>query len=153
MFDNDQFNQPNQFVITYELLSLLLWIIEHEDKTLVKMVKKAFSSGLKDEIKKNQPANDAQLLEEAQQGIIDFFGMLESHMLEAMHEQSVQRALEKNLMPAIDHIDTAICDDATVRMSIEKATRSTQDSHEAAKEILYKELLKRWKPGKNQNFN
>lgn len=153
MFDNDQFNQTNQFVITYELLSLLLWIIEHEDEALVKIVKKAFASGLQDEMKRDQPVNDAQLLEEAQQGIIDFFGMLESHMLEAMHEQSIQRALEKNLLPAIDHIDTAICDNATVRMSVEKATSSTQDSNETAKEILYKELLKRWKPGKNQNFN
>ena len=153
MFDNDQFNQTNQFVITYELLSLLLWIIEHEDETLVKIVKKAFASGLQDEMKREQPVNDEQLLEEAQQGIIDFFGMLESHMLEVMHERSVQRALEKNLLPAIDHIDTAICDDATVRMSVEKATSSIQDSNETAKEVLYKELLKRWKPGKNQSFN
>ncbi len=153
MFDNDQFNQNNQFVITYELLSLLLWIIEHEDETLVKIVKKAFAAGLQDEMKRDQPVNDAQLLEEAQQGIVDFFGMLESHMLEVMHEQSVQRALEKNLLPAIDQIDTAICDDATVRMSVEKATSSTKASEETAKKILYKELLKHWKPGKNQSFN
>lgn len=153
MFDNDQFHNSNQFVITFELLSLLIWIIEHEDQTIEKIVKKAFRSGLKEEMKRNKPTNDAQLLEEAQQGIIDFFGMLESHMIDAMHEQSFKRAVEKNLLPAIEHIDTAICDDATVRMSVEKATNSAKKSPKAAKEILYKELLKRWNPGKKQNFN
>lgn len=152
MIDN-QFNNTNQFVITHELLSLILWIIEHEDGFMAKIVQKAFAAGLKDKIKKNRQMNDNQLLEDAQQAIIDFFGILESHMLDALHEQSIRRAIQKNLLPSIDQIDLAACDDAAVRRSIEKATRSDNDSHELAKKTLYKELLKRWKPKKNQNVN
>lgn len=153
MFNDDQFNSTNQFVITYELLALILWIIEHEHETLAKIVKKAFHSELKDSIKRNHYLDDAHLLEEAQQAIIDFFGILESHMIDALHEQSVQRALEKNLLPAISHIDTAVCDNAIVRTSVEKATKSSSNNPQNAKETLYKELLKRWKPAKNQGFN
>lgn len=149
---NDE-KSPNQFVITYELLALIVWIIEREDKLLEKLVKKAFASGLKDAIKKNQEIDDTQLLEEAQQAIIDFFGILESHMLDALHQQSIKRALEKNLFPSIDKIDTSTCDDMMVRTSIEKATNIPNVSQETAKETLYKELLKLWKPNSNCNMN
>jgi hypothetical protein len=152
MFENE-FSNTNQFVITHELLSLILWIIEHEDGSMAKMVQKAFASGLKDKIKRNRQMDDQQLLEDAQQAIIDFFGILESHMIDAMHEQSMQRAIQKNLLPAIDQIDSATCGAAMVRRSIEKATRSYTSSHETAKKALYKELLKRWKPKKNQIAN
>lgn len=151
MFNDEQ--NPNQFVITYELLALIVWIIEHEDRLLEKLVKKAFASGLKDAIKKNEQIDDTQLLEEAQQAIIDFFGILESHMLDALHQQSIKRALEKNLFPSIDKIDTSTCDDIMVRTSIEKAINIPNASQETAKETLYKELLKQWKPNNTCNMN
>ena len=70
--------------------------------------------------------------------------------MEAMNEHMVQQAVKQNLMPAIDHIDSTICDDDTVRSSMEKATaKSKIASHENAQDILFKELLKRWKPQKN----
>ena len=53
-------------------------------------------------------------------------------------------------MPTIDHIDSTICDDATVRSSVEKATAKSEQHPKAnAQELLFKELLKRWKPSKN----
>lgn len=152
MFENE-FNNTNQFVITHELLSLILWIIEHEDGSMAKMVHKAFASGLKHTIKKNRQMDDQQILEDAQQAIIDFFGILESHMIDAMHEQSMKRAVQKNLLPAIDKIDSVTCNAGVIRRSIEKATRSFTNSPETAKKALYKELLKRWKPKKNQIAN
>jgi hypothetical protein len=59
----------------------------------------------------------------------------------------VQKAVEKNLMPAIDHIDATLCDTDTVRTSIEKATAKIEiNSKDNPQEILFRELLKRWKP-------
>lgn len=153
MFNDNSFAPGNQFVITHELLSLLIWLIEHEQVFMAKMVHKAFASGLKDAIKDYQEMDNAQLLEDAQQAIIDFFGILESHMLDALHQQSVKRALEKNLFPSIDKIDTTACNDAIVRTSIEKATSAINISDKQAQRTLYRELLKRWNPGTNQVMN
>jgi hypothetical protein len=90
------------------------------------------------------------MIEEIQHSIIEFFSMLETLLLESMKEQAVQKAVEKNLMPTIDHIDSTICDDATVRSSVEKATAKSELQPKAnAQELLFKELLKRWKPSKN----
>lgn len=152
MFENDYFGD-NQFVISYELLALLLWIIEHEDETLSNLVKKAFASGLKDKMPQNIQINDAHLLEEAQQAIIDFFSIMESHMIESMHEQSVQKAIAKNLLPSIDQIDTAVCDDETVRLSVENTTNMPTNSNETPKETLCRELLRNWNPQKNKVVN
>jgi uncharacterized membrane-anchored protein YjiN (DUF445 family) len=156
--NNDSFNGNNnsaqQFVISYELLCLLRWLLEHDVEKLKKMVSKALASGLKEDIKQFEQFGDVNtdpaMIEEIQHSIIEFFSMLETLLLESMKEQAVQKAVEKNLMPTIDHIDSTICDDATVRSSVEKATAKSELQPKAnAQELLFKELLKRWKPSKN----
>lgn len=156
--NNDSFNNNNnsaqQFVISYELLCLLRWLLEHDIEKLKKMVSKALATGLKEDIKQFEQFGDVNtdpaMIEEIQHSIIEFFSMLETLLLESMKEQAVQKAVEKNLMPTIDHIDSTICDDATVRSSVEKATAKSEQHPKAnAQELLFKELLKRWKPSKN----
>ena len=118
------------------------------------MVSKALATGLKEDIKYFEQLGDVSadpaMVEEVQHSIIEFFSMLEMLLAESIKEQAVQRAVEKNLMPTIDHIDSTLCDDATVRSSVEKTVaRSEQHPKENAQNMLYKELLKRWKPSKN----
>lgn len=155
--NNDSFNNnqnPQQFVISYELLCLLRWLLEHDVDKLKKLVSKALVSGLKNDIKQFEQMGDVsaspELVEEIQHSIIEFFCILETLLLESIKEQAAQRAVEKNLMPTIDHIDSTVCDDEVVRSSMEKATaKSELHPNQNAQSILYKELLKRWKPTKN----
>jgi hypothetical protein len=50
-------------------------------------------------------------------------------------------------MPAIDQIDSSICDEDTVRSSLEKATMTIAANPGAdPKDTLFQELLKNWKP-------
>lgn len=156
--NNDSFNGNNnnsqQFVISYELLCLLRWLLENDVDKLKKMVSKALATGLKDDIKQFEQLGDVNadpaMVEEVQHSIIEFFTMMEMLLAESIKEQAVQRAVEKNLMPTIDQIDSTLCDDATVRSSVEKTVaRADQHPKENPQNVLYKELLKRWKPSKN----
>jgi|GEM_PF-320880 uncharacterized membrane-anchored protein YjiN (DUF445 family) len=156
--NNDSFNNNNnhaqQFVISYELLCLLRWLLENDVEKIKKMVSKALASGLKEDIKQFEQLGDVnadpEMIEEIQHSIIEFFSMLETLLIESIKEQAAQRAVEKNLMPTVDHIDSKVCDDATVRSSLEKATAKSEMYPQAnAQELLFKELLKRWKPTKN----
>jgi hypothetical protein len=151
---NGNGNNSQHFVISYELLCLLRWLLENDMDKLKKLVSKALSSGLADDIKQFEQIGDVsadpELVEEVQHSIIEFFGMLEILLLETMKEQAVARAIEKKLMTTVDHIDSTLCDDDTVRTSIEKATaKSEMHPKENAQDLLFKELLKRWKPTKN----
>lgn len=153
-FNNNNNNHAQQFVISYELLCLLRWLLEHDVEKLKKMVFKALATGLKDDIKLFEQLGDVNadpaMIEEVQHSIIEFFSMLETLLLESIKEQAVQKAVEKKLMPTIDHIDSTICNDDIVRSSVEKATEKSElYPKENAQDLLYKELLKRWKPSKN----
>jgi len=154
---NDSFNNNNQsqqFVISYELLCLLRWLLENDLERLKKMISKALANGLHEDIKQFEQLGDVNadpaMVQEIQHSIIEFFSMLETLLLEAYKEQAVQRAVEKNLMPTIDHIDTTLLNDDTVRSSVAKATaHSEKHPKENAQDALFKELLKQWKPSKN----
>ena len=60
--NNDSFNNNNnsaqQFVISYELLCLLRWLLEHDVEKLKKMVSKALAPGLKEDIKQFEQFGD-----------------------------------------------------------------------------------------------
>jgi hypothetical protein len=144
MHDNNFTSTNNaQLSISYELLCLLSWLAENDSEKLKKLITKALNTGLQKKIQEI----DHQNQEELHYSIIDFFNLLESLLGLAMQEQIVQQAKEKKLLPAIDHIDTTICTDAVVQTSLEKATITMEHNPDQnPKEVLFNELLKRWKP-------
>lgn len=156
MFDNDSLNENNsQLVLSRELLALLRWLVENDAPKIKRMVEKAMASGLDAQIRKE--LNDTHFFDdesEAHVSIIEFLGLIETYLFEAMKESTARKAAEKNLMPAIDQIDSTVCDDATVRFSVEKATeRKNFPAGENPKEVLFKELLRRWKPQNKKIMN
>lgn len=157
MMDNNSFNNDtqNQFVLSYELLCLLQWLVENDAPKLKKMITKALASGLKQEIRKSDTqSSDNHMLEEIQQSIIEFLGLLEILLIEALTEDASKQALEKNLVPTLDQIDGSVFDGATVRSSVERATAKSENNPKAnPKELLLQELLKQWKPTKKMSLN
>lgn len=138
-----------QLTLSHELLALIQWLVEHDAERLKKIIARATDKGLKERISHQTRNANAQALEEAQHSIMDFFALLEVLLAESLHENTVQQALEKNLMPALEHIDSTQCDDATVRSSVAKATSKLQSNEQAnPQEVLFQELLKQWKPSK-----
>jgi hypothetical protein len=156
--DNNSYHSSNadsQFVLSYELICLLQWLMDHDADKLKKMIDKALNSGLKTKLQK-ESAQLQQIgnLDEIQENIIEFFGLMEVLLVESLHDQAVKKALENNLMPSIDQIDSTVCDTATVRSCVERATSTMENNpQESPKELLFKELLRQWKPGKESALN
>jgi hypothetical protein len=151
---NALFDAQNHYMVSYELLSLLQWMVEHDGATLKKMVGRAFKAGLQQELQYAQTLTESERADNAHYSVMEFFGLLEVLMHETMHEQTEQRALQKNLMPAIDQIDGTACDDNTIRLSVEKAAARLSANPKANPQaVLFKELLKQWKPSKKGVVN
>ncbi len=148
--NNNVSNIPNdQFVLSYEMLCLLHWLVEHDADNLKQIIAKALSAGLKNKLHKLNTSSSGNLvmIDDIQQSIVDFFALLEALLLESINERVTQKAREENLIPAIDQIDSTLCDTATVRSSLEQATNTIEHNPDMnAKEQLFKELLKQWKP-------
>ena len=140
------FAMNNQFIISYELIALLQWIMEYDQKALQKLIAKALKNGLKREFAQKEK----QSVDELQDNIADFFGTLEAILLDEMNEQALQNAQQKNLMPTIEHIDEAFCDASIVQRCIENTTAQITNSStgKEMQEKLYQELIKQWKPNK-----
>ena len=142
-------NNNNQLSLSYELLFLLQWLLDHEPERLKGLITYALTHGLKEDLKEGADAADLQTTEELQYTIVDFLKLLESLLQEALTEQAMKTIMEKKLMPAIDQIDNKACDEATVQFSVEKASSRLERNPSAnPQEILFNELLKCWKPSK-----
>lgn len=139
----------NQLTISYELLYLMQWLLENEPERLKKLIVQALHKGLKEEMQKAVKNKTLTTNEELQYSVVDFLTLLESLLQEAINEQTLKNIAEKKLMPALDHIDGKECDSSMVQSSIEKAS-SRLETHpqENPQELLFKELLKNWKPDK-----
>lgn len=139
----------NQCTVSFELLTLLQWLAAHEEPMLKKIINHALHSGLNQHLHNKTELSQQALTETIQYSIVEFFALLETLLLEALDEQTVHNAIEHKLMPAIDRIDISTCDNDTIRMSVEKTTAHlSKDQRVNAQEMLFKELLKQWRPTK-----
>jgi hypothetical protein len=135
----------DQLVLSYELLQMLEWLIENEAESLKKIIKRSLTKGLNKKLKTQEKVNSNM----AQTSVIDFLELLEILLFESNHEVNVSDVIRKNLMPAIDHIDISNFNAATVESSAAIASiKKEKNPGENAEELLFKELLKRWKPKK-----
>jgi hypothetical protein len=147
-FDNDN----NQFVVSHELLELFRWLFEHEQEHLKKLISRALRDGFHQQLQHKSEGYDTP--EELQQSVVDFFALLETLLYELVNETEVQKVIQRNLLPALDHIDSTVCDDNIVAMSAAKVTSMLEDDPlQDPKTALCKELLKRWKPSKKLSTN
>ena len=148
-------NHIGQFTISYELLCLFRWLIEHDIDGLKNLVNNAIKNGLHNELQKMDTVTDLTLAASGlEETVGDLTKILELFLLDAMDEETLQKAKAKKLMADINHIDTTSCDNNTVRISLEKTT-SKLDRNPGinAKEQLYKEILRQWQPFNKKMLN
>lgn len=141
----------NQFSLSYGLLILLQWLTEHESAKLTKIITKALNSGLREELDNahNTQLQDPDFQESLQYSVVDFFSILETILAQQLNDQDKQKAREKNLMPALEQLDASLLDKDTVNSSLGKVATFIKDNpHENPTQLLFKELLKTWKPQK-----
>lgn len=146
MKNNNPLNN-SQFVMSYEILHLLKWLLENEQESLKKIISKSINNGLINELNLEHTSKTHE--DHLQQNIIDFFSLLEILLYEVLNETEFNKLSSRNILPAIDNIDSTIFDNSIIEMSIAKATSMHKlSSKEDMKTTLCKELLKRWRPDK-----
>src|SRR5688500_3571381 len=103
MNDNTFSHDSNaQFALSYELLHLLKWLATHDTDKLKKIISKAITQGLHDEIQKTSYLTNPGGVEEMHHSIVDFFEVLDSLLVSAINEHVKQKAKQQNLLPTID---------------------------------------------------
>lgn len=153
----DSFNVDNEknIVLSYELLYLLRWLIEHESSALKKLVKKALKSGALKST--NTTIHDYVEIHisdpNIQQSILEFLGFMDSLLMLVEHEEGTY-LMNNPSIPALNKIDSTICRQEVLQACLEQASLELQSNpNQNIQELLLKELLKRWKPTKKECAN
>jgi hypothetical protein len=144
---NHEENNNTHLTVSHELLLLLQWLITHEEKKLQKIIQKAMNSGLHLELDNHSKKKEYAAHHDLSGTVGDFFSLLEDHLTEAVN-QNISHNQHLDMVPALDKIDSTVCDSDIIKSSLEKASTEFAKNPEKknAHEILFHELLKNWKP-------
>jgi len=142
----------DQFIVSYELLYILQWLLTYEQDAFAKLVQKSFVKGSQATNNSQQDYDQTEESEYLQNSVVDFFSFLEQEVAKASNQESIQHILQKNLLQTLDHIDPTIFDPAIVQSSmIMTAEKIHPQKNHQAKDFFLKELLKQWHPKKGMN--
>lgn len=144
--------QGDQFVISYELLHVLYWLLKYEEVELSKLINKSFSKGIKEKMKKHDALAELQLSEEMQNSIVDFFTFMEQEISD-ITDQETTKLINKEIIKDLDHFDPKQVDYSTVKETISKNALKLQTKkyHNKARNLFLKELLRHWTPQKEKS--
>lgn len=152
--NKNNFDPENQCELSYQLLYLLRWLAEYETPALKKLVTHAVQQGLGHYLTQSDSVMNGKDNNLLQTSIIDFLDLLDAILHETLNEHNMQKALQQNLMPSVHKIDSNVCGSSTLLSSLEKTTARLEQQPKAnAQELLYKEILRQWKPSKKRLMN
>ena len=148
----DSHVQGDQFVISYELLHVLYWLLKYEEVELSKLINKSFSKGIKEKTNRHDALSELQLSDEMQNSIINFFTFMEQEISD-ITDQEATKLMTKDMIKDLDHFDPKQVDYSTVKETISRNANKLYTSKYSSRTRTHflKDLLRQWKPQKEKS--
>lgn len=149
---HDNMLEEDQFVISYELLHTLHWLLKYEQTALANLITEAFIKGYEDKIKQQDVYTQIQHSDDVQSSIVNFFNFLEQHISTISNSESNKKIMHHNIIKTLDQIDPKRFDYDTIKSTVlATADKIKPENQTDAKNLFLKELLKQWNPKKEKN--
>jgi len=142
----------DQFIVSYELLHILQWLLTYEKENFIELIQQAYIQGSQDLNNETDLYEQMEESEYLQNSVLDFFNFLEKETGTIASAESIKHIMQKNLLKTLDHIDPKVFDPAIIRESMEVTAEKVHPQRNyQAKDLFLKELLKKWHPKKGKN--
>lgn len=140
MANNERF-ESDQLVLTPELLAFMHRIMSEHEREFRNLASKILAK---------KPIDPTIIPPQAaQEVIVGFFSMMDDILEETYQTNEIAAHTQRQLLPSLEHIDCTNLDPQAVMTSVQRATDVAQNMPNVdAQEVLYQELLNRWKPSK-----
>ncbi|MBD3231219.1 hypothetical protein GF322_01000 [Candidatus Dependentiae bacterium] len=139
--------------LSLELIYLMNWLLKNDKNKLKKIIEESIKSGLAQEIDQiDNFNNDFENLDSIHNSILDFLFFMEDTLLEALEKKDSDFIEKEKLKPTIQKINSQKIDLKTLWMSIQQ-TKIKNTSKKDLKKLLLSELIKNWRPKKNEPVN
>lgn len=142
----------DQFIVSYELLHILQWLLTYEKEAFSHLVEQAYIQGLQTIKNNSEVYEQIEESEQLQNSVLDFFNFLEKEVSIVAQAESIKHIMQKNLLKTLDHIDPKVFDAAIIQESMQvTAEKINPARNHQAKDYFLKQLLKKWHPKKEKN--
>jgi predicted P-loop ATPase len=149
---HDTFFEDDQFVISYELLHVLHWLLKYEEAEMSRLITQAFIKGCEDKIHQQDVYAKIQHSDELQNSVVNFFSFLEEHIAAISNSENNRKIMDQNIIKALDHIDPKRFDYETIKSTVlATAEKINPKSKKNPKDLFLKELLRQWNPKKEKS--
>lgn len=149
---DEKMHHEEQFVISYELLYLLDWLLKYQEAELSQIVTQAFLKGYEEKLKQQTLYDQIQRSDNIGHSITKFLNFLENTITDVYQMQQEKKISHQNIIKTLDQIDPDIIDYETIKSTV-LATADKLDliNQEEARRLFLKELLKQWNPHKEKD--
>ena len=143
-----------QFMISYELLYALHWLLKHEENELSKLIMQAYLKGYQEKLIKQEMYDEVEQPEEVVNSVVEFFNFLDHHVAMVNSTQKDKKIADHAIIKTLDKIDPERFDYETIQSTVlATADKIKPKNQNDAKNFFLKELLKQWNPKKEKNKN
>ena len=161
-----------QISLSFELISLLNWLVRHEKAMLNSIIRHALERGFAEELEKIDTTQTVANHEDLYNTVLDFLEYLEHALIKNMDSIHIDTSTKDAIMPTLHKLEADSLDQKTLWLSMQQTRarilkaqqekKSSAPAHETpqqtphsqhASEILFQQLLKNWKPNNKETMN
>lgn len=155
--------------LSFELISLITWIIKNERNLLNNLVKQAVEHGFAEELNNIHTVPDPKAVNDHMaHNVLDFLEFLEDSMIKNLETVHVDNKTKDAILPTLQRLEAGNLDVKTVLLSLQQTKARLTKAHNkhqaqqlaqpAPQEnspatILFEQLLKNWKPNNKEIVN
>ncbi|MCK4264858.1 hypothetical protein KAW80_00705 [Candidatus Babeliales bacterium] len=140
----------SDFLLSFELLYLINWLLKNEKSRLKLLVKQAVKNGLAAEIYKLDESQK-QPTESLQNGFLDFIAHLEDTLLDHLETTDHIQGIRDKLLTSLNELNISHLDSHTLLTSLRQAEEElSKNSQKDSKRVLLKTIFNNWSPTKKE---
>lgn len=139
-------------ILSFELLVLINWLMQNEKQMLNNLIKHALKNGLAEEFEKISGIDNIEVNEQFYTTVISFLLFMEDGLVQNLSKIKIDRNSKDDIFPVLNKIDMKDINIKPIFSGAKHSTTTSIDTEET-KNILFHQILKNWKPNKNDLLN
>ena len=139
-------------VLSFELLVLINWLMQNERQMLNNLIKHALKNGLAQEFEKISGADDIEVNEQFYSTVLGFLLFMEDGLIENLSQIKINEENRDDVYTELRKIDLKNINIKPV-FSTSKNSKIEPGNLNETKNVLFQQVLKSWKPNKNDLMN
>lgn len=144
--------EGGEIVLSFELLVLINWLMQNERQMLNNLIKHALKNGLAQEFEKISDMDNIEVNEQFYTTIISFLLFMEDGLVQNLSQIKISKDTHDDIFPVLKKIDMKDINIKPIFSGVKQSQTASVDTEET-KNVLFHQILKNWKPNKNDLLN